>query len=325
MKNDSSHPPSRLFLGSSSMMRASLLTFLIAALLAAGCATLRRGAADVVMPVDQEIELGRKLSAEVEEELDILANPAVQRYITSLGNRAVAAAGGERHRDMSFTFKVVDDPDTINAFALPGGFIYIYSGLLLAAETEAEVMSVLSHEVAHVTKRHIAERLATNYGLQVLAAVALGEDSSTLQQMVASIAGTGYLLRFSREQEVDADLTGLRYTIGAGYSPKGFVDFFGRLAGDRSAGSRKALTWISTHPMPEDRASYVEEAIAEHAPVPTREGRSDHQRMLASLGTKSGDTPPKTREPTSTDQPTTAPPPSGTSDRPTGGRGRTTR
>ncbi len=280
----------------------STAAFLLLMFTAPGCATLRRGAAEVLLPVDQEIELGKQISAEMEEELTLHPSAEVQRYIQNLGARVVAAAGRERHKDMSFTFKVVDDPDTLNAFALPGGWIYIYSGLLLQAQSEAEVVGVLAHEVAHVTRRHIAERLAAAYGLQVLAAVALGEDPSTVKQMAGAVLSTGYLLRFSREQEVDADVTGVRYTVGAGWSPNGLIDFFKRLGGDREAGSRRALGWISTHPMPEDRVVHVEEAIAGFSSVPTKDGRAEHQRLLSLLGAPTPKTAPSS--PSRTTSPT---------------------
>jgi beta-barrel assembly-enhancing protease len=263
----------------------AILVGAFAALAAPGCATMRKGAAAVLLPVDQEIELGKKISAEMEKELTLHSDPAVQRYVQNLGARVVAAAGSDRHRDMDFTFKVVDDAETINAFALPGGWIYVYSGLLIAAETEAEVVAVLGHEVAHVTRRHIAERLATAYGIQVLTAVALGEDPSTLRQIVGTILGAGYLLKFSRDQETDADITGVRYVVRAGWNPSGFIAFFKRIGGDRDAGSRRAMNWISSHPMPEDRIARVEAAIAEYRQVPSRDGRAEHQRFLAaSLG-----------------------------------------
>ncbi len=289
----------------------------------AGCAVLRREAAGVILPIDQEIKLGKELSSEMEKELTLHPNQEVQQYISTLGRQVVEGAGKERHRSMPFTFKVVDEPDTINAFALPGGFIYIYSGLLLAAESEAEVVGVLAHEVAHVTRRHIAERLATAYGLQALTAVALGEDSSTLTQMVGTVLGTGYLLKFSREQEVDADVTAVRYAVAAGWNPSGLIDFFERLGGDREAGSRRALGWVSTHPMPEDRIVHVREAIKGHSSVPSRDGREDHQRLLALLGTadsttatKSDTRPTDTRTSSPDGSPTRRPSPSTTTSEP---------
>ena len=128
--------------------------------------------------------------------------------------------------DININFHVVDDPNTVNAFAIPGGDIYIYSGLLLQADTESEVVGVLGHEVAHVTERHIAERLVQTYGIQTLASVALGNNPGMLTQMLAGVAAQGYVLKYGRDQESEADRTGLKYTIDAGYDPQGMVTFF---------------------------------------------------------------------------------------------------
>ncbi len=306
-QNQHSHYLSRIF----------VTLLLSVAVATAGCATLRRGAASALLPVEQEIKLGKQLSAEIEEELTLHPSSAVQQRIAALGRQVVAAAP-DRHRDMEFTFKVVDDPDTINAFALPGGWIYIYSGLLLAAESEAEVVGVLAHEVAHVTRRHIAERLATAYGVQTLTALALGKEPAMLGQLVAGVLGTGYLLRFSREQEIDADVTGVNYVISAGWRPHGFINFFERLGGDREAGSRRALGWISTHPMPEDRIVHVREAIEAHGTVPAKLGTEEHQQLLAMLGGAS--TPPSS--PARSTEPADVTPPSDTTGSPAPGRRR---
>ena len=132
---------------------------------------------------------------------------------------------------ITFKFQVIDDPDTVNAMALPGGWVYIYSGLLLVSDTEAEVAAVLGHEVAHVTRRHIAERLVTIYGIDALQQVVANQGGGALTSIISDVAANGYLLKYSRDHETDADLTGLTYLIRAGYDPNGFISFFKKLEG----------------------------------------------------------------------------------------------
>ena len=155
------------------------LLLLTLALFGSACATATP-IADTVFPINQENELGKQMSVEIEKELKILDNPAITKWIKDLGNRVAASARKDIPKGIQFTFKVVDDDATVNAFALPGGYIYMYTGLLKKASNEAEIVAVLGHEVAHVTQRHIAKRLVAAYGIQSIASVALGKNPGLL-------------------------------------------------------------------------------------------------------------------------------------------------
>src|SRR5690606_20571391 len=148
---------------------------------------------------------------------------------------------------IDIAFKVVRDDQQINAFAIPGGNIYVYTGLLRAVDSEAELLAVLSHEVAHVTERHIAEQLAAQYGLETLAAVALGRDAGVLGQLVGAVAGQGFLLTYSRDHEQEADAVGLGYETRAGWDPNGYVTFFEELAELEGSGGW-VPSFLQTHP-----------------------------------------------------------------------------
>src|SRR5690554_5489148 len=188
------------------------LIFITSFVLSTGCAGTKTGrvAADALVPVSEENALGRQVSNEVERELKIHANANVQQYVRNLGEQIVSVAP-DVPSGIRFTFQVVDDPRTVNAFALPGGWIYVYSGLMAQMNTEAELAAVLSHEIAHVTRRHVAQRLVTLYGVDLLSKVALGSEPGVVTSIVGTVVEQGFLLRYSREQETDADEVGLRY------------------------------------------------------------------------------------------------------------------
>jgi predicted Zn-dependent protease len=244
------------------------------------CKTLGRPVADAIVPVSQERDLGKEMSAEVEKELTLLKNPAINDWIDTLGDRVVRKAANDIPKGIQFTFKVVDDPDTVNAFALPGGYIYVYTGLLKKAENEAEIVAVLGHEVAHVTQRHIAQRLTTMYGVSTLASLALGENPSQLAQIAAGIAANGFLLKYSRDHEREADSVGIRYTAAVGYTPNGYVTFFNKLAEEP-----QPPVFLSSHPNPRERVKNAQAAIAKMSKglVNQPTGKKKYNEMIQKL------------------------------------------
>mgnify|MGYP006284104433 CR=1 FL=1 len=250
---------------------------------AAGKAT--GAAADVLLPPSDEEKLGDQFSADVEEELDLHPDPDVQAYIQKLGALAIKSAGDDAPDEIEFEFKVVDDPQTVNAFAGPGGQIYFYSGLLLEADNTAEVLAVMCHEVAHVTERHIAERLVTMYGMEALASAALGRNPSLLAQIATTIGAQGFLLKYSRDQERQADSVGLQYMVDTPYDPNGFVTFFRKLEG-----GTPVPTFLSSHPSPTERVNNLQTAISKKSGLSTNLGIDEHQLIKKKLA------PPETSE-----------------------------
>lgn len=242
----------------------SLCLLLVGApLLATGCPVRpARAAADLLIPPRDEVMLGQQISAQIEQELTMHPNADVQAYVASLGAQILARVD-DRPAEIEFTFQVVDDLNTVNAFAIPGGWIYVYSGLMQVMESEAELASVLAHEIAHVTRRHIAQRLVAMYGLDAIAQLALGQDPGLLGTIVATIVQQGALLRYTRDMERDADDFGLHYLVNSGYDPRGFIEFFERLTGRPSP-----PTFLLTHPSPEERIERIERQIRDLETVP---------------------------------------------------------
>ncbi len=270
------------------MKTLPLLSFVSALALAtttaSGCRTAHSAvetvsgvAANALLPPSQEEKLGDELSKEIERDVKLHADDDVQRYISRLGNRIVRAAEkrGDVPEGIDFEFHVIDDDTQVNAFAIPGGNIYIYSGLLKAAENEAEVAGVLSHEVAHVTQRHVAERLVAQYGLSTLAALALGQNPGMLQQLAAQVLGTGILLKYSRDHETEADTTAIPYLVSAGYNPEGLVTFFERLAAGRGD-TPAALMLLQSHPAPASRVALGKALISSLRDPPTYVGAREY-------------------------------------------------
>ncbi|HWV36917.1 MAG TPA: M48 family metallopeptidase [Vulgatibacter sp.] len=247
------------------MRDASLALILCAAV--AGCAGVTRtvdkgtGAlGELLLPVPEEVELGNRLAAEVNRQEKILQDPQVQKYANAVGQRIVKTSG-DRRDGIRYSFTVIDEPGAINAFALPGGHIYVYSGLILAARNEAELSGVLAHEVGHVTSRHAAQALGTAYGLQALSAIALGKNPGALQQLAAGIAAQGYMARHSRDAEREADAKGLQYLTKAGYDPRAMPRFFEELV-KISGRSNAVAEFFASHPNPRERVKNLNADIS---------------------------------------------------------------
>jgi beta-barrel assembly-enhancing protease len=208
---------------------AALLAF------AAGCSHTQRARAETevakaLISDEQENQLGLQVKQELEQKQKVkyLQDPQVVGLVKGMTDRILPLAEKDRP-GVKWDVKVIDDPKTVNAFATPGGHLYVYSGLLLAADDEAELAGVLSHEAGHVVARHSARQMVDALGLQAVASLALGQDPSMMSQVVAGAGGKGLMLANSREDETEADEYGARYTSAAGYDPNGLITFFDKL------------------------------------------------------------------------------------------------
>jgi predicted Zn-dependent protease len=242
---------------------------LAALALAAGCTGQQRVAtettlASVLIPTEQEKQLGLQVKEQLEtqEHIQYLEDPAVNAYVQGITGKILASAKKDRP-DVDWSVKVINDPKTVNAFATPGGFLYVYSGLLLAADDTAEVAGVLGHEAGHVVARHSARQMVDAMGLEAVAALALGQNPSALSQVVAGAGGKGLMLANSRSDETEADEYGARYASGAGYDPNGLITFFEKLS--KLEGQQPGFAkFLSDHPTTPDRITHLQQFIAEH-------------------------------------------------------------
>jgi predicted Zn-dependent protease len=238
---------------------ARLIGLLLPLLMIAGaCATMDMGQINIISPA-QEVEMGKNLSAEVEKEQPILDNPALTSYVNEVGQRVARESG---RTDVQYSFKIVDNDKDINAFALPGGPIYVNSALLRSADNEAELAGVLGHEIGHVAARHSTEQLTKEFGFSLITQVLLGKDPSAATKAASNIASSLGMLKFSRNDEIEADRLSVHYMYRAGYDPNAMMSFLTKLGQLQSAQSSRVLNLLSTHPMSQDRLNAVKAEIS---------------------------------------------------------------
>jgi predicted Zn-dependent protease len=224
------------------------------------CATTGINAGQLnIVSTDEEIRLGKNLAAEVDKTEPVLEDSVLTAYVSEVGRKV---AGQSDRRDVPYSFKVVKDDEQINAFALPGGPVYVYTGLLKLAENEAELAAVLGHEVAHVAARHSTEQLTRKYGFAIVAQLVLGEDPGMAARIARDIVGSLGMLKFSRNDEIEADRLGVRYMYRAGYDPEAMTSFQTKLGRLQSGKSSRVLNFLSTHPLSEARINAINQEIA---------------------------------------------------------------
>jgi predicted Zn-dependent protease len=208
----------------------------------------------------QEIAMGQQADPQIVGQFGLVPDPAMQQYVHDIGTRLASLS---ERPDLPWAFRVLDDP-VVNAFALPGGFNYVTRGILAYFNSEAELVAVMGHELGHVTARHSASQMTaqTLAGVRLVAGMILVPDL----QDYAGAAGAGLqlmFLRFSRDDEREADDLGLRYMYRAGYDPREMPNVFAML--DRvsqASGAGRVPGWLSTHPDPADRQERIRQRIA---------------------------------------------------------------
>ena len=208
----------------------------------------------------QDVDLGREVSKDAERQLPLLNDPQVDAYVNAVGRRLAAKAPGEKY---PYQFKVINDRG-INAFALPGGYVYINRGVIEAADNEAQLASVIAHEIGHVALRHGTNQASKAYAAQVPLAIlggALGNNSvgAVLAQLGAGFAANSVLLKYSRDAERQADILGTQILYDNGYDPRGGSQFFEKIEAESKSG--RPPQWLSSHPNPENRVELISREV----------------------------------------------------------------
>ncbi|HMB90549.1 MAG TPA: M48 family metallopeptidase [Rhodothermales bacterium] len=225
-----------------------------------GCATTGVNRGDVnLISMEEEWQLGNQLEQDLNQQLRLVNDGAANAYIERIGQQIVRQT---ELANAPWSFHIVDD-DAINAFNTPGGNVYVNTGLILAADNVAQLVGVMAHEIAHGVARHGTERLTKTYGLNIGAGLLLGSDPSAYEQVLAQLAGTGAIAKFSRNDEREADELGVRYMYQAGYDPEGMAQMFEKLLQQRQGRPSSVAQFFSTHPLTESRIRDVRRAASQ--------------------------------------------------------------
>jgi predicted Zn-dependent protease len=214
----------------------------------------------------QEVQMGVEYAQQINAQLPIVQDPELNRYINVLGDSIARLTS---RRDLDWHFFIVDAKD-VNAFAVPGGFIYINRGLIERTSRMDEVAGVLGHEIGHVVRRHTVEQMEKAQGANIgvtLACVLTSVCNSQIAGAAINLAGGAVFARFSRQDELEADNEGLNNVVRAGISPQGIVTMFQKLIAERRSRPGAVEAWFRTHPLEEDRIAAVQARINQIPPA----------------------------------------------------------
>ena len=278
-------------------------TFRIATLalvLGASCASsttrsLETTLAKAMISPEQENQIGLSVKTELDtkEKVVYMTDPEVVGYVQAVAGHVIELGKKDRP-EVKWQVFVLDDKKTVNAFATPGGFLYVYRGLLELADNEAELAGVMAHETGHVVARHSARSLVTAYGLDAVAALAGGKNPGLLTELTTTIAAKGVMLSHSRADETEADEYGARYAASAGYDPHGLVTFFQKLRA-QEGNSPRFLAILSDHPATPDRIDHVNAFIQQKGLRGTNTGATTFAPIKKLVSSHVSQSPPPTQ------------------------------
>jgi predicted Zn-dependent protease len=227
-----------------------------------------------LVSVNEEIDIGKQADQQVRQQMPELRDSQTTAYVRALGQQLSRSAPGPKY---PYRFSVADYRE-INAFALPGGPVWVHRGVLQSATNESQVAGVLAHEIAHVAQRHAADQLTkamiANWGLSVLGAVLGNSGGAGAAQAAAGLLANGAFLKFSRDDEREADEVGLQIMRRAGWDGRGMIELFEILRKEQRRDPGSVEVFFSTHPSPQDRIARLQAAVARG-----RGGRRDSRQF----------------------------------------------
>jgi predicted Zn-dependent protease len=240
----------------------------------------------VIFSVSDDVELGTQVSDEIKKDSTFkLLSPgeyaSVYGYLYKMRD-AILNSGEIAYKDeFKWELHVIQNDSVVNAFATPGGYIYVYTGLIKYLDQADDLEGVLGHEMAHADLRHSVRNLQKMYGVQILLSVALGNDPNTLSQIAAQVAGTLAGLKFTREYETEADSHSVKYLAHTQYACNGAARFFIKLTAQGN--SSNPPEFLSTHPNPENRIENINNQAKELNCSTALSGETEFQQMKNSL------------------------------------------
>ncbi|WP_266205236.1 M48 family metalloprotease [Pontibacter kalidii] len=248
----------------------------------------------VIFSIQDDVNLGQQVAHEVDstyraqgkllERNSSNANTQkAYQHLDRIVNRVLTSGEVKYQQEFPWTVKIIKDDETLNAFASPGGQIYVFTGLIKFLEDEDHFAGVLAHEIAHADKRHSVKQLQRDYGIALLLSVALGNNPSTLKQIAAQLSGTLAGLKFSRDAETEADEASVAYLGGTRhYACDGAAGFFVKLEQQEEQGAPPEF--LSTHPSPDNRIQHIQQLAQERGCSTASAPDSDFQGLKTSLG-----------------------------------------
>jgi len=235
-----------------------------AALVAGGIASGAAGCAAVSQ--EQEVQMGAQYAQQINQYFTIVRDPETNRYINVLGDSIARVTS---RSDLDWQFYIVDSPE-VNAFAVPGGFIYLNRGLIERAQNMAQVAGVLGHEIGHVTNRHSIKQMEqqqkAGFGLRLVCVLTPNVCQSQAAGAAINLGANAVFARFSRQDEAEADRAGVQYVTRAGIDPRGIPGMFRVLLNEREQRPGGVAAWFATHPLEESRIEATQRQIQQTVP-----------------------------------------------------------
>lgn len=238
-------------------LRVAILSLLV---IVSSCSWLKKSWNNLnLFPVSQDIELGKQVSAEIEANpsefpiLPVSGNEVLYNYVNGVVKKILSTNLVDYTRDFAWKVSIINDPKTLNAFCTPGGYIYVYTGLMSYLDSEDEFAGVMGHEMAHAANRHSTKQLTKALGVQVLLDAALGK-----KEVLKQVTGALVVLSFSRAHETQADSFSVRYLCPTGWKANGAAGFFRKIESQPSPPQ-----WMSTHPSPGNRVKSIDSKATE--------------------------------------------------------------
>ena len=231
--------------------------------------------------IDQDKQLGAQVAAEIDGNpkeyplLDSVRNKEVYAYLYAIRNKILASGNVKHKDDFKWRLRIIQNDSTLNAFCTPGGYIYVYTGIMKYLDNEAQLAGVLGHEIAHADYRHSTRQMTKLYGVQTLISILAG-DRKMLAEITTGIVG----LKFSREHESEADKGSVTYLCPTNYQADGGAGFFEKIT---ASGGGKTPEFLSTHPSPEGRVEAFKNYRIEMACQGTNNFAAEYKRMISKL------------------------------------------
>lgn len=216
-------------------------------------------------PAD-DVALGAELEAQIAanpQEYPILNNVAAEQYLQNMVNSILVSDEIEYRDEFVYDVKIIHDDNTVNAFCAPGGYIYVYTGLIKFLDNEASLAGVIGHEISHAERRHASKRITKQYGVSIILGMLLGDDPSIAEEIGANLLTGLYFMENSRDDEYEADEYSFKYLLDTRWYPGGIIEFFDKVDDNREASYIEKL--LSTHPQPEDRRTKIEDYLVQYS------------------------------------------------------------